>query len=101
MFWCFGLSVVGVLVGIFVVLVGKLGVLVGILGVLIGVLSILVGKLGILVDLLIVLVGAFFIRMAYLVSLAFRWCIFEMRRSILYLGRCTWYFHHKKCEDLC
>ena len=88
MFWCFGLSVAGVLVGIFVVLVGKLGVLVGILGVLIGVLSILVGKLGILVDLLIV-------------SLAFRWCIFKMRRSILYLGRCTWYFHHKKCEDLC
>ena len=52
-------SVVGVLVGIFVVLVGLLGVLVGIFGVLIGVLSILVGKLGILVDVLIDLVGAF------------------------------------------
>ena len=39
-------SVVGVLVGIFVVLVSLLGVLVGIFGVLIGVLSILVGKLG-------------------------------------------------------
>ena len=52
-------SVVGVLVGIFVVLVSLLGVLVGIFGVLIGVLSILVGKLGILVDVLIDLVGAF------------------------------------------